>query len=463
MESPTCINVPRVPDRPVDVDVLFVNWRDLSHPEGGGSERYVHAVAEGLAAAGLRVTLFCAAHDRAPAEEVVNGVRIIRRGSRLSVYPRALAFVRRTRPRLVVDVQNGIPFGSTLVRRGPVTAVVYHVHREQWPIVFGKVMGRIGWWMESLVAPRIYRRSRYVTISEATRAEMTGLGIDADRITVVPVGIEPFPVVKTRRSPTPELVALGRLVPHKRVEHALEVLARLSDRWPDLRLTVIGDGWWEDQLRAHAERLGVSERVVFAGFVDEHDKHELLASAWVHVCPSIKEGWGLVVNEAGGHEVPTVGYRSSGGLRESVLDGVSGVLVDDLDEMTAAVRHLLEDGATRQAMGVQAARHAASLMWPETVRSFAAVLARSVRDSAATGADPELALADLASALDRVAIGLVRGHDGDDPGRADGGTGQQRDEDGHELLLHRGHDVRHLGDLTDGRIDGATTRRTGMA
>ena len=462
MQSVTCINVPRVLDRPADIDVLFVNWRDLSHPEGGGSERYVHQVAEGLAAAGLRVTLFCAAHDRAPAEEVVNGVRIVRRGSRLGVYPRALAFVRKNRPRLVIDIQNGIPFGSTLVRRGPVTAVVYHVHREQWPIVFGKVMGRVGWWLESIVAPRIYRRSRYVTISEATRSEMTTLGIDADRITVVPVGIEPFPAVTTRRSPTPALVALGRLVPHKRVEHALEVLARLSDRWPDLTLTVIGDGWWEDQLRVEAERLGVADRVTFAGFVDEHAKHELLAAGWVHLCPSIKEGWGLVVNEAGGHGVPTVGYRSSGGLRESVIDGVSGILVDDLDEMVAATARLLGDDDLRHEMGAAAARHAASLEWPETVRNFAGVLARSVRDSAAAGADPELALADLARALDRVAIGVVGGRHAGDHGRADAGTGDQSQEHGHELLLHRGHGLAPQVRDTDGSVD-PSAPRTGTA
>ena len=49
--------------------VLLVNWRDTGHPEGGGSERYVHRVAEGLAARGLTVEMFCAAHDRAPAED----------------------------------------------------------------------------------------------------------------------------------------------------------------------------------------------------------------------------------------------------------------------------------------------------------------------------------------------------------------------------------------------------------
>jgi glycosyltransferase involved in cell wall biosynthesis len=377
--------------RPTDTDVLFVNWRDLSHPEGGGSERYVHRVAEGLAAAGLRVTLLCAAHDRASADEVVGGVRIVRRGGRLSVYPRALAAVLRHRPRLVVDVQNGIPFGSTLVTRAPVTVVVHHVHREQWPIVFGRIGGRIGWWLESVVAPRLYRRARYVTVSEATRSELVGLGIAGDRITVVPNGVEPILPVATPRSATPRLVVLGRLVPHKRVEHALEVLARLSPRWPDLRLAVVGEGWWEAQLRAEAERLGVADRVEFTGFVDEPAKHEQLAAAWIHLCPSVKEGWGLVVTEAGGHGVPTVGYRSAGGLRESVLDGVSGVLVDDLDELTAAVARLLEEPDTRAAMGAAATRHAAGFHWPASIRGFAAVLADALRGSARDRAGRELA------------------------------------------------------------------------
>ncbi len=414
-----------------DTDVLFVNWRDLSHPEGGGSERYVHRVAEGLAAAGLRVTLLCAAHDRAPAEEVVNGVRVVRGGGRLTVYPRALAYVRRHRPQVVVDVQNGLPFGSTLATRGPVAVVVHHVHREQWPIVFGRVGGRIGWWLESVVAPRLYRRARYVTVSRATRDEMTELGIDAQRITVVPNGVEPVPAVSTPRSAAPRLVVLGRLVPHKQVEHALEVLARLSHRWPDMRLAVVGEGWWEEQLRAEAERLGVADRVEFAGFVDEQTKHEQLAAAWVHLCPSVKEGWGLVVTEAGGHRVPTVGYRSAGGLRESVVDGASGVLVDDLDEMTAAVAGLLEDESVRARMGEAAARHAASFAWPASVSAFAAVLAAAVRNSPAARGD-EVTGHDVAALLDSAAIGTGDGGDPRHGGGTDGRADEQREQHGQQ-------------------------------
>jgi hypothetical protein len=113
----------------------------------------------------------------------------------------------------------------------------------------------------------------------------------------------------------------GSSRPHKRVEHAIDVVARLRAHHRDLALDVVGEGWWDGRLRAHARERGVDDLVRFHGFVDERTKHELLARAWLHLCPSVKEGWGLVVTEAAGHGVPTVAYRSAGGLRESVLDG----------------------------------------------------------------------------------------------------------------------------------------------
>jgi glycosyltransferase involved in cell wall biosynthesis len=420
--------------RSTSIDVLFVNWRDVSHPEGGGSERYVHRVAEGLAAAGLRVQMFCAAHDRAPADEEVGGVRIVRRGGRFGVYPRALLHVLRARPRLVVDVQNGLPFGSTLVTRHPVVVLVHHVHREQWPIVFGRVVGAVGWWLESVLAPRLYRRSRYVTVSTATAEELAAQGIAAQRISVVPNGVDAPPPVTATRSPQPRLVVLGRLVPHKRVEHALEVLARLRHRWPDLRLSVVGEGWWDGALRARAAELGVTDLVEFTGYVEEQAKHEELARAWVQLCPSVKEGWGLVVTEAGSHGVPTVGYRSAGGLRESVVDGRTGLLVDDLDGMTAAVDRLLADEPARREMGAAAARHAAAYTWPASVSGFAAALAGALRGSAVLpvlqDVDPVAALLDRAV---RIHGGLDAGHRGDpDPGTP--AEGEEQREEG----LHSG-------------------------
>src|SRR5262245_8228874 len=97
--------------------VLFLNWRDLRHPQGGGSERYVEQLAGWLAAGGDDVIIHCAAHSDAPAQETRDGVRFYRRGGRFTVYPHGLLAVRRHRPDLVVDVSNGVPFFSPLVHR----------------------------------------------------------------------------------------------------------------------------------------------------------------------------------------------------------------------------------------------------------------------------------------------------------------------------------------------------------
>ena len=80
-------------------------------------------------------------------------------------------------PDLIVDVGNGLPFLSPLCARRPVIVLVHHVHREQWPVV-SVGLARFGWWMESWLAPRVYRRCRYVTVSAATRDELATLGVD---------------------------------------------------------------------------------------------------------------------------------------------------------------------------------------------------------------------------------------------------------------------------------------------
>ena len=113
--------------------VLFCNWRDTKNPEGGGSERYVENMARGLAERGHTVTIACATHDRAPREEVVDGVRFVRRGSKMDIYLRtflALLLGRYGKVDVIVDVQNGLPFFTRLATRKPVIVLVHHVHRE---------------------------------------------------------------------------------------------------------------------------------------------------------------------------------------------------------------------------------------------------------------------------------------------------------------------------------------------
>jgi glycosyltransferase involved in cell wall biosynthesis len=357
--------------------VLFCNWRDTANPEGGGSERYVETVARGLATHGHQVTIACAAHDGAPDDEIVDGVRFVRRGDKMGVYLQVfgrLLLRRYGRVDVVVDVQNGLPFFSRWATRAPVVVLVHHVHREQWPVVYPGVIGRIGWWVERFLAPRMYRRSRYVAVSEATRHELIDLGVDRDRVVVVHNGTEPAPQVASTRSVTPRLVVLGRLVPHKQVEHAIDVVAALQHRHPGLALDVVGDGWWADELREHAASAGVADRVDFHGFVDHQRKHEILARSWVMALPSIKEGWGLVIAEAGTHGVPTVAYRSAGGTTESIDDKDSGLLVEDRADLIEQIGRLLDDDELRLHLGEGARDKADRYAWSTSQAAFVDVI-----------------------------------------------------------------------------------------
>jgi glycosyltransferase involved in cell wall biosynthesis len=353
--------------------VLFLNWRDLTHPEGGGCERYVELLATALAAQGDRITLHCAAHKGAARDELRDGVRIVRRGSRFTVYPYGLLAVLRHRPDVVVDVQNGIPFFCPLVHRR-VVVLVHHVSRDQWFGTFGRTAARVGWWLESRVCPRLYRRASYVAVSGPTRDDLVALGVDPGRITTVYNATEPVPVLERSGTVGESLCVIARMVPHKQTGHAVEVMARLVSDFPSLRLRIIGDGPEREAVDALVRELGVQDRVELLGPVDDATKHRVLANSSLLLCPSAKEGWARVVMEAAGHGVPTVAYRYSGGLTESIRDGETGLLADDLDDLTKQTRSLLEHPQQRVAMGEAARAYAASFTPKRAVADFAAVL-----------------------------------------------------------------------------------------
>lgn len=362
--------------------VVFLSWRDTGNPEGGGAERYLDKMAEGLVARGCRVTVFSAAYPGAPEDETVDGVRYRRRGSKMSVYARGMEELARGRfghVDLVVDVQNGLPFFTPTVTRVPVVVMVYHVHREQWPIVYPGTVGHVGWWIESRFAPWLYRKRQYVTISRATRDELVQLGVPREHISVVHTGTDPVLEVGTNRSREPMLCVVGRLVPHKQIEHAISTAIDLREEFPGLRLHVVGDGWWSAELRTYARLHGAGDTVVFEGQVSETRKQEIYEAAWLQLLPSIKEGWGLVIGEAAQHGTPTVAYASAGGTREAIKDGVSGVLVDTREEMVAITRKLLADPGGLAALSTMARDYTGGFAWEETQSAFAHVVASALR------------------------------------------------------------------------------------
>jgi glycosyltransferase involved in cell wall biosynthesis len=298
---------------------------------------------------------------------------------------------------LVVDVQNGLPFFSRLVTRSPVVVLVHHVHREQWPVVYPGMTGRVGWWIEHRLAPWLYRHDQYVAVSRATRGELRELGVTGPRIAVVHNGTDqpllpdglPEGLAGARKALSPTLCTVGRLVPHKQVEHAIDAVLQLRGEIPDLTLRVVGAGWWEAALHEYAARQGAGSSVVFDGLVDEPRKHEIYEESWALALPSLKEGWGLVVGEAGMHGTPTVAYRSAGGTRESVAHEHSGLLVDTQAEFTEALRAVLTDAGLRQRLSAGAQEVSRQFTWEHAQESFALVVEAALRGMRLDAQDPE--------------------------------------------------------------------------
>lgn len=349
--------------------LLVLNWRDPWHPEGGGSELYMEQVLTRMAGRGVDVTVFTARYTGSLGAETRDGIHYVRRGGHLTVYLWAWLMILARRfghVDRVLEVQNGMPFLSRLVSRAPVTVLVHHVHREQWPVV-GAVLARVGWLLESRVAVRVNRGCRYLAVSDVTRKELIDLGVRAPDIEVAYNGLPPIAAVRgIERSTSPRLVVLSRLVPHKQIEHAIDILPALREDFPDTTLHVLGSGWWHDHLVERRDELGLGDAVVFHGHVSETEKFVELEKAWVHVLPSIKEGWGLSIIEAAAVGTPSVAYRSAGGVRESILEGVTGLLADDRADLVTQVRRLVADRGLREEMGAKGLARSSQFRWETT-------------------------------------------------------------------------------------------------
>jgi len=346
--------------------ILFLAWKNECHPLAGGSEVLVDRLASGLHERGHHVTLLCAGPTGDHAYQVLDA------GTRLLQYLRDPFVVRRHfgDVDVIVDVANGMAFYSPLWSSTPVVALVNHVHTGMWQEWFPRPVAWAGSTLETKVMPRVYRGSLVVAVSESTSSVLEGLGVPAANIRVVHNGVD-VPSTLAPRCEQPLFVGLGRLVPHKRFDLMLRAWARVRPATGG-RLVIAGAG----PLREQLER-GAPPGTDFVGHISDAEKLDLLASAWVLVQPSRLEGWGLVVMEAAACATPTIGFHVPG-TRDSVVDGTSGFLVDDEDELVDRWMALAFDAPLRAALGEGARRRSEQFSWFQTIDSFEEVLREAV-------------------------------------------------------------------------------------
>lgn len=161
------------------------------------------------------------------------------------------------------------------------------------------------------------------------------------------------------------VLMVARMDPTKAHDRAIRALARLVTKYPRLRLVLIGNGSfsgarggvglsksarWRSHLEAEAQRLGIRERVIFAGHVPQHALDSFYERALFTVLPSVNEGFGLVVVESWLHRRPTL-VTERAGIAELIRDGENGILFDpdDIPSLAQRMRELIDDDGDRTA------------------------------------------------------------------------------------------------------------------
>lgn len=347
-------------------NILIINWRDIKNPEAGGAERYLHEIFKRIAAKGYNITLLSHYFKGALREEIIDGIRVIRKGGKFlfnySVIPYLLQYSKKFD--IIIEDINKLPFFTPLYVKTKRLHMVMHFFGRRIFVETFLPFALYVYLMEKMVSI-FYRNERFVAISKSTAQEIESFINNSQNVEIIEPGIDTnFFKPVCSKSKKNVMVHIGRLMKYKNIQFVLKALPYLIREIEDLTFEIAGYGDYLDTLRKIAREYGVSDRVFFYGRVSEEKKREILSRATLFVNPSYKEGWGI--NNIEANLCGTVSLSANvAGLRDSVVDGVTGLLYkpDDISDFCEKAIRLFKDVSLRQKMEDAARKRALSLTW----------------------------------------------------------------------------------------------------
>jgi len=365
------------------MNILIFNWRDTRHVFAGGAEVYVHELAKRWVQDGNKVTLFCGNDHFHPSYEVLDGVEVYRRGGTYTVYFFAVMYYFlkfRRKYDVIIDCENGIPFFTPLYTTRPVILLIHHIHQEIFRSFLPFPLNGIAKLLEGKLMPLIYHNRTIVTVSQSSKQEIFKLGFtDSGNIDIVHNGVSPHLYVNYEKTPYPLFSYVGRLKEYKNIDVAIKGFAAVAKTRPDARMAIVGTGESYLSLKALTESLGVDKQVTFLGKASEEEKAKLLSQSWAMIQPSQVEGWGITVIEANAAGTPVIASRVNG-LRDSVVDGRTGILVEpgNIKQFATAMMAIMTDEHFRQQLSLEALSWSKNFNWDKSARDFYLLIGKSL-------------------------------------------------------------------------------------
>lgn len=318
--------------------IFSLSWRDIKSPGMGGAEIVTHQMLKRCVKEGMKVIHFAPLAAGMPYREIIDGVVYLRKGNTATVIFEAIKFYYKNKKKIdiVIDECNTFRFFTPLwVEKKKRVFLIYQLTREIWWINAKFPLNVMGWLSET---PLLLLNRNDITITESlsTKNDLIKVGYKKEKVHIIPVGIPD----EIRNIPLQEkvdnkiFVYVGRYSNYKGINKCVEALGIVKRQYCDAKLWIVGkkDEVYIDEIlkpicRKYELSIGENESndIVTWGFVTEEKKFELQRKAKALIFPSKREGWGMIVSEAGALGTPSITYNAPG-MIDAIDFGNAGYL-----------------------------------------------------------------------------------------------------------------------------------------
>ncbi len=334
----------RLAERGHEVHIFGVKWWD-------GPE---HLQYEGMTLHGV-----CA-----PMELYVNG----RRSITVAIIFSLKLFPYLVREKFDLIDASAFPYFScfsaklvSVFRKTPVVITWHEVWGNYWYEYLGW-RGFFGKQVEYIVSKL---GSNHIAVSGMTKNGLELLGVNGDKIHIVPNGIDFKRIGLIPPSPDEcDVIFVGRLIREKNVDILLEALVIVRETMPGVKCHIIGDGPEKERLIEFAFKLGLSQNVRFFEFIEYDEVIAMIKSSKILALPSSREGFGIVVLEAFACGVPVITVKSPRNAAYELVNEKTGLVTNPgAAETGSAICLLVKDASLRERMACAAKNAAEKYDW----------------------------------------------------------------------------------------------------
>lgn len=314
--------------------IVWFTWKDKTHPLAGGAEAVNEDLASQLARDGHEVLFLVSGYPGAKPKEQINGYTVIRIGNLYTVYFfAAFYFFRnlRTWPDLIIEEINTIPFMTQWYTRAKKILFIYQLCRNVWFYQLFFPLNIIGYLLEP-ISLFLLRKNHVITESMSTKRDLIRFGFSEKNISIVAVSIDLEPIKDQDLALKPQtftLLSLGTIRTMKRTLDQILAFELAKKSIPKLQMIVAGKAvgkYGRDVLNAISMSPYATD-IEYFGSVSQEKKIQLMRKSHIILVTSVKEGWGLIVTEAGSQGTPAIVYDVDG-LRDSVNNDKTGIIVE---------------------------------------------------------------------------------------------------------------------------------------